>query len=135
MLAKSGLTITPAEDLTDAARKVVALRQERLKGMSILIDKNTQGDLPGLHRQAGHVPLRAGLAYGTKLVGGITPGRGGKTHLGQPVFNTVDEAVRATGATVSMIYVPAPFAADAILEAADAGRRAGGVHHRGHSGE
>ncbi len=57
----------------------------------------------------------------TKLVGGTTPGRGGTTHLGQPVFNTVEDAVRATAATVSMIYVPAPFAADAILEAADAG--------------
>jgi succinyl-CoA synthetase alpha subunit len=61
------------------------------------------------------------LAYGTKLVGGVTPGRGGEKHLKLPVFNTAREAVKATGATVSMIYVPAPYAADAILEAADAG--------------
>ncbi len=61
------------------------------------------------------------LAYGTKLVGGVTPGRGGEKHLGLPVFDTAQEAIAKTGATVSMIYVPAPFAADAILEAADAG--------------
>jgi succinyl-CoA synthetase alpha subunit len=61
------------------------------------------------------------IAYGTNLVGGVTPGRGGETHLGRPVFNTVSDAVKATGADVSMIYVPAPFAADSILEAADAG--------------
>ena len=106
MLAKSGLTITPAEDLTDAARKVVAARQAKGRRMSILVNRNTQGHLPGLHRQAGHLPLRAGLAYGTKLVGGVTPGRGGQQHLGLPVFDTVQDAVRDTGATASMIYVP-----------------------------
>jgi succinyl-CoA synthetase alpha subunit len=71
--------------------------------------------LPGLYRQAGH------FSYGTKLVGGVTPGRGGEKHLGLPVFDTAREAIAKTGATVSMIYVPAPFAADAILEGADAG--------------
>ncbi len=89
--------------------------------MSILIDKNTRVICQGFTGKQGTFHSEQCLAYGTKLVGGTTPGRGGTTHLGQPVFNTVDEAVRATGATVSMIYVPAPFAADAILEAADAG--------------
>jgi succinyl-CoA synthetase alpha subunit len=89
--------------------------------MSILINKNTRVICQGFTGKQGTFHSEQCLAYGTKLVGGTTPGRGGTTHLGQPVFNTVDEAVRATGATVSMIYVPAPFAADAILEAADAG--------------
>jgi succinyl-CoA synthetase alpha subunit len=89
--------------------------------MSILIDKNTRVICQGFTGKQGTFHSEQCLAYGTKLVGGTTPGRGGTTHLGQPVFNTVDEAVRTTGATVSMIYVPAPFAADAILEAADAG--------------
>ncbi len=89
--------------------------------MSILIDRNTRVICQGFTGKQGTFHSEQCLAYGTKLVGGTTPGRGGTTHLGQPVFNTVDEAVRATGATVSMIYVPAPFAADAILEAADAG--------------
>src|SRR5580692_7266950 len=89
--------------------------------MSILIDKNTRVICQGFTGKQGTFHSEQCLAYGTKLVGGTTPGRGGTTHLGQPVFNTVDDAVRATGATVSMIYVPAPFAADAILEAADAG--------------
>ena len=89
--------------------------------MSILIDKNTRVICQGFTGKQGTFHSEQCLAYGTKLVGGTTPGRGGTTHLGQPVFNTVDQAVRATGATVSMIYVPAPFAADAILEAADAG--------------
>ena len=89
--------------------------------MSILIDRNTRVICQGFTGKQGTFHSEQCLAYGTKLVGGTTPGRGGTTHLGQPVFNTVDEAVRATGAAVSMIYVPAPFAADAILEAADAG--------------
>jgi len=89
--------------------------------MSILIDKSTRVICQGFTGKQGTFHSEQCLAYGTKLVGGTTPGRGGTTHLGQPVFNTVDEAVSATGATVSMIYVPAPFAADAILEAADAG--------------
>jgi succinyl-CoA synthetase alpha subunit len=89
--------------------------------MSILIDKNSRVICQGFTGKQGTFHSEQCLAYGTKLVGGTTPGRGGTTHLGQPVFDTVDAAVRATGATVSMIYVPAPFAADAILEAADAG--------------
>jgi len=75
----------------------------------------------GLTGRQGSFHSEQCIEYGTQLVGGVTPGRGGESHLGLPVFDTVTEAVEATAATVSMIYVPAPFAADAILEAADAG--------------
>jgi succinyl-CoA synthetase alpha subunit len=89
--------------------------------MSILVNKRTKVICQGFTGQQGTFHSQQCLAYGTRLVGGVTPGRGGEKHLGQPVFNTVRDAVRETGATASMIYVPAPFAADAILEAADAG--------------
>ena len=89
--------------------------------MSILIDKNTQVICQGFTGKQGTFHSEQALAYGTKLVGGITPGRGGSTHLDLPVFDTVQQAVAATGATASMIYVPPFFAADAILEAVDAG--------------
>jgi succinyl-CoA synthetase alpha subunit len=88
--------------------------------MSILVNRNTRVICQGFTGRQGTFHSEQALAYGTKLVGGVTPGRGGERHLGQPVFDTVAQAVRATGATASMIYVPAPFAADAILEAADA---------------
>jgi len=89
--------------------------------MSILIDKNTKVICQGLTGKQGTFHAQQCLDYGTKVVAGVTPGRGGEKHLGLPVYDTVADAARATGATVSMIYVPAPFAADAILEAADAG--------------
>jgi succinyl-CoA synthetase alpha subunit len=89
--------------------------------MSILVNKNTRVICQGFTGKQGTFHSEQCLAYGTKLVGGVTPGRGGEKHLGLPVFNTAREAVAKTGATVSMIYVPAPYAADAILEAADAG--------------
>jgi len=89
--------------------------------MSILVDKNTRVICQGFTGRQGTFHSEQCLAYGTKLVGGTTPGRGGTRHLELPVFDTVEEAVRQTGATASMIYVPAAFAADAILEAADAG--------------
>ena len=89
--------------------------------MSILVNKNTKVICQGFTGKQGTFHSEQCLAYGTKLVGGVTPGRGGEQHLGLPVFDTAREAVARTGATVSMIYVPAPFAADAILEAADAG--------------
>ena len=89
--------------------------------MSILIDKNTKVICQGFTGSQGTFHSEQAIAYGTNLVGGISPGKGGTTHLGKPVFNTVLEAVEATGADASMIYVPAPFAGDAILEAADAG--------------
>ena len=89
--------------------------------MSILVNKSTRVICQGFTGKQGTFHSQQCIAYGTKLVGGVTPGRGGEKHLGLPVYNTAREAVRATGATVSMIYVPAPYAADAILEAADAG--------------
>jgi succinyl-CoA synthetase alpha subunit len=89
--------------------------------MSILVNKNTQVICQGFTGKQGTFHSEQALAYGTKLVGGVTPGRGGQTHLGLPVFDTVQDAVRETGATASMIYVPAAGAADSILEAADAG--------------
>ena len=89
--------------------------------MSILINRNTRVICQGFTGKQGTFHSEAALAYGTKLVGGVTPGRGGEKHLGLPVFDTVKDAVRETGATASMIYVPAAGAADSILEAADAG--------------
>src|SRR5262245_4994666 len=89
--------------------------------MSILVDKKPRVICQGFTGKQGTFHSEQCIAYGTKLVGGVTPGRGGEKHLNLPVFNTAREAVRETGATVSMIYVPAPYAADAILEAADAG--------------
>jgi len=89
--------------------------------MSILVNKNTRVICQGFTGKQGTFHSEQALAYGTKLVGGVTPGRGGQTHLGLPVFDTVQDAVRETGATASVIYVPAAGAADSILEAADAG--------------
>ncbi|MGL9750441.1 MAG: succinate--CoA ligase subunit alpha [Symbiopectobacterium sp.] len=89
--------------------------------MSILIDKHTKVICQGFTGSQGTFHSEQALAYGTKLVGGVTPGKGGTEHLGLPVFNTVREAVEATGATASVIYVPAPFCKDSILEAIDAG--------------
>lgn len=89
--------------------------------MSILVDKDTRVICQGFTGKQATFHSEQCLDYGTQLVGGVTPGRGGQDHLGLPVYNTVREAVRETGATASMIYVPPPFAADAILEAADAG--------------
>jgi succinyl-CoA synthetase alpha subunit len=89
--------------------------------MSILVNKNTRVICQGFTGKQGTFHSEAALAYGTKLVGGVTPGRGGQKHLGLPVFDTVKDAVRETGATASMIYVPAAGAADSILEATDAG--------------
>jgi succinyl-CoA synthetase alpha subunit len=89
--------------------------------MSILVDTNTRVICQGFTGKQGTFHSEQAIAYGTNLVGGVTPGKGGETHLDRPVFNTVHEAVAATGAQASVIYVPAGFAADAILEAADAG--------------
>ncbi|MFP4244111.1 MAG: succinate--CoA ligase subunit alpha [Ectothiorhodospira sp.] len=91
--------------------------------MSILIDKHTRVICQGFTGRQGTFHSEQSIAYGTRMVGGVTPGKGGQRHLGLPVFNTVHEAVAQTGAEATMIYVPAPFAADAILEAADAGIR------------
>lgn len=89
--------------------------------MSILVNKHTQVICQGFTGKQGTFHSEQAIAYGTQMVGGVTPGKGGQTHLGLPVFNTVRDAVRQTGAQATMIYVPAAFAADSILEAADAG--------------
>ena len=89
--------------------------------MAILINKETKVICQGFTGAQGTFHSEQALAYGTKLVGGVSPNKGGTTHLGLPVFNTVREAVQVTGATATMIYVPAPFCKDAILEAIDAG--------------
>lgn len=89
--------------------------------MSIYVNKDTKVIVQGITGSAGMDHTEQMLQYGTQIVGGVTPGRGGTTTLGVPVFDTVQDAVEATGATVSIIYVPAPFAADAIMEATDAG--------------
>src|SRR3970282_1023229 len=89
--------------------------------MSILVNKNTKVICQGFTGKQGTFHSEQAIAYGTRMVGGVTPGKGGQTHRGLRVFNTVREAVHATGATATMVYVPAPFAADSILEAAAAG--------------
>ncbi len=88
--------------------------------MSILIDKNTKVICQGVTGSQGTFHTEQAIAYGTLMVGGVSPGKGGSTHVGLPIFDTVEEAAHATGATASVIYVPPPFAADAILEAIDA---------------
>src|SRR5258707_7380726 len=89
--------------------------------MSILVDKNTRVIVQGLTGREGTFHAKACAEYGTKIVGGVTPGKGGTTHEGFPVFNGVQEAVDKTRADASVIFVPPPLAADAITEAADAG--------------
>src|SRR6202048_3156767 len=85
--------------------------------MAVLVDKNTRLIVQGITGREGTVHAKACAEYGTKVVGGVTPGKGGTIHEGWPVFNTVEEAVKETGANVSVIFVPPPFAADGILEA------------------
>jgi len=89
--------------------------------MTILVDKHTRVICQGFTGKQGTFHSEQTIAYGTRFVGGVTPGKGGQKHLDRPVFDTVHDAVAATGADATMIYVPAPYAADAILEAADAG--------------
>src|SRR5579883_2674816 len=88
--------------------------------MAILVDHNTKVICQGITGAQGTFHTEQAIAYGTKMVGGVTPGKGGTTHLGLPVFDTVHDAVKGTGANATVIYVPPAFAADAILEAIDA---------------
>ena len=88
--------------------------------MAILVNKKTRLIVQGLTGREGTFHAKACAAYGTQVVGGVTPGKGGTTHEGWPIFNTVNEAVEKTGADATVIFVPPPFAADAIMEAADA---------------
>ena len=89
--------------------------------MSILVNKDTKVIVQGFTGKEGSFHAEQCLAYGTQIVGGVTPNKGGQEHLGQPVFNTVADAVKSTGATVSMIFVPPAFVGDAVMEAAEAG--------------
>jgi succinyl-CoA synthetase alpha subunit len=89
--------------------------------MSVLVDRSTRVIFQGFTGREASFHAQASIDYGTKVVGGVTPGKGGQTHLNLPVFNTMAEAVKQTGANASVIFVPPPFAADAILEAAEAG--------------
>ncbi|MGO9228627.1 MAG: succinate--CoA ligase subunit alpha [Bryobacteraceae bacterium] len=89
--------------------------------MSVLVDQNTRLIVQGFTGREGTFHAQQSIAYGTKVVGGVVPGRGGTTHMDLPVFDTVAQAARETGANASVIFVPPPFAADAIMEAADAG--------------
>jgi succinyl-CoA synthetase alpha subunit len=89
--------------------------------MSVLVDQNTRVIFQGFTGREASFHAQAAIDYGTKVVGGVTPGKGGQTHLGLPVFNTVADAVKQTGANASVIFVPPPFAADAVMEAVEAG--------------
>jgi len=116
----SALGVRSLESFSTACLIFVGVARKKYF-MSILVDKNSRIICQGLTGRQGSFHAEQCLEYGTQIVAGVTPGRGGETHLDLPVFDTVSDAVEETGATVSMIFVPAPFAADAILAAADGG--------------
>ena len=122
ILKESKINYIEASTLEDAANKAVkALKELGEKLMSILIDKKTKILVQGFTGKFGSFHAEEMIKYGTSVVGGVTPGKGGQTHLNLPVFNTVKEAVKNTGATASILFVPPAFAADSAMEAADAG--------------
>ena len=137
---KAAWTSSPPTDLTDAAQESRRRGSRRNRStdrqdiMSILVDRNTRVLCQGITGKAGQFHTKHCREYGTQIVGGVTPGQGGQTVEGVPVFDTVAEAVEKTGADATMIFVPPPFTADAILEAADAGIRLDRRHHRRHAG-
>src|SRR5208282_704107 len=113
----------PADPLGRRSRRCRSESRQSSEGggvMSVLINRETKVICQGFTGAQGTFHSEQAIAYGTKMVGGVTPGKGGTKHLDLPVFNTVGEACAATGCDASVIYVPPPFAADAILEAADA---------------
>ena len=124
ILNESGLAIEPAATMAEGAQKLLSLlkkRKERMNTkMSVFIDKNTKVMVQGITGSTALFHTKQMLDYGTQIVAGVTPGKGGQVVEGVPVYNTVAEAKEETGANVSVVYVPAPFAADSILEAADA---------------
>ena len=101
--------------------------------MAIWVDAETRVLVQGITGREGSFHTAQCREYGTQIVAGVTPGKGGTTHEGIPVYDGVAQAVAQEGANASMIFVPAPFAADAVMEAADAGDRAGRLHHGGHT--
>ena len=138
---EQGKKIMAESGLADHRRRRSGRRraEDRRRGeggrlMSVLVDKNTKVICQGLTGKTGTFHTEQAIAYGTQMVGGVTPGKGGTEHLGLPVFDTVAQAVEATGANASVIYVPPPFAGDAILEAIDAGIELDRLHHRRHPG-
>ncbi len=127
MLKDSGLNFTTADTMGEAAEQGRRAGHSRpivsagdWTNSSDSIDKNTRLIVQGITGREGTFHAKQAAAYGTQVVGGVTPGKGGTTHEGWPVFNTVADAVRETGANATVIFVPPPFAADAIMEAADA---------------
>ncbi len=122
ILKESGLNFQVGATMKEAAELVVkAAAKARWHNMAVLVDNDTRLIVQGITGKEGTFHAKGCAEYGTKVVGGVTPGKGGTTHEGWPVFNTVADAVDETGANATMIFVPPPFAADAILEAEDAG--------------
>ena len=126
ILQGSGLPLITADSLAEAAEKAVAARLKLAAqegDMAILITEQTRVIVQGMSGRIGQFHAADMIKYGTNVVGGVTPGKGGKTLLGRRLFNTLRAAGEATGAEASLVFVPSPFAADAIMEAADAGIR------------
>lgn len=118
LLGSRGVSIaqhTPAVCSTNKAASV--LQQSQSTSSGVFVDKNTKVICQGITGKNGTFHTQQCIDYGTQMVGGVTPGKGGSSHLGIPVYDSVEQAKRETGATVSMVYVPAPFAASAIMEA------------------